>query len=337
MASITRKNFLTGAGALAGAAVMAPYVARAARPTVIKLGTPSYHDPVTRHLKAAADQIKTNTNGEVLLQVFPNSQLGNDSHMLSEVRSGAIQMMGVNDGVLSVLTPSTAIDSVGFAFKDATMAFSALDGAVGDIVRADIQTHGLMPMPKIWDEGFREITTSTKPITAPADLHGLKIRVPEGALWVSLFAALGASPTTMNFAEVYTALQTHVVDGQENPLNVVESNQLFQVQKYCSLTNHMWSGFWMVANGAFWKTLPAAHQKAITEAFDGEAVKQRVANETLNFSLQATLAAKGLKFNTPDPAPFRATLVKAGFYDHWQKKFGAELWSALEKYTGTLA
>ncbi|HEX7390157.1 MAG TPA: TRAP transporter substrate-binding protein, partial [Acidiphilium sp.] len=249
---ITRKQFLTGAGAMAGAAVFAPAIARAARPTVIKFGCPTAPDhPVTKHAIAAANRIKQATGGAVTMQVFPNNELGNDTNTLASVRSGAVQMMAIADAILATLVPSAAIDNVGFSFKDTKTVFAALDGAVGDIVRRDIASHGLQPMPAIWDLGFREITTGTKPVETPDDLKGFKIRVPVSPILLSLFKDLGASPVTMNVTELYTALETHVVDGQENPLSVIEMKKFYEVQKYCSLTNHSWLGFWMVMNGPF--------------------------------------------------------------------------------------
>lgn len=337
-AGISRKQFLIGAGAAAGAAILAPRISRAARPSVIKFGIdlPLDH-PTTKHVTAAADAIKSETKGEVEVQVFPSGQLGNDTHMLSGVRSGAIQMMGIGDNILATLVPKAGIDNVGFAFSKADTAFAALDGEVGDIVRADIEKKGLHPMHAIWDEGFREITTSTKPITTVEDLHGFKIRVPESPISLSLFKDLGAAAVTMNVSELYTALQTHVVDGQENPLGVIWTQKFYQVQKYCSLTNHMWVGYWLVTNDSFWKRLSADHQKVVEAAFNAQALKQRVSNEDLNNSLQGKLEAAGLKFNTPDTAPFRDKLVQSGFYKHWEGVFGKDLWAALEKYTGTLA
>ncbi|MGH7106131.1 MAG: TRAP transporter substrate-binding protein [Acetobacteraceae bacterium] len=337
-AAISRKQFLIGAGAAAGAAILAPRISRAARPSVIKLGVdlPLDH-PTTKHMTAAAAQIKSESKGAVEVQVFPSGQLGNDSHMLSDVRSGAIQMMGIGDNILAALVPNTGIDNIGFAFSKADTAFAALDGEVGDIVRADIEKHGLHPLHAIWDEGFREITSGTKPIKTVEDLKGFKIRVPESPISLSLFKDLGAAAVTMNVAELYTALQTHVVDGQENPLGVIWTQKFYQVQKYCALTNHMWVGYWMIMNGPFWKGLSAHHQKIVEAAFNAEGLKQRVSNEDLNNSLQGKLEAAGLKFNTPDIAPFREKLVQSGFYKHWQGVFGKDLWDALEKYTGTLA
>jgi tripartite ATP-independent transporter DctP family solute receptor len=333
---ISRKQFLTGAGAL-GLAAVAPR-ARAARPYVIKLGldVPADH-PTAVNATEAGKRIASETKGRVRVQVFPSSELGDDTHMLSEVRSGAIQMMGIGDNILASLVPATAIDNLGFAFKDINTAWKALDGKVGDIVRADIKKLGLYPMHRIWDEGFRQITTSTKPINTPADLKGFKIRVPPSPISVSLFKYLGAAPTSLNIAELYTALQTKVVDGQENPLGLIETQKFYQVQKYCSMTNHMWVGYWMLVNGTFWKSLPAADRTIIEKAFNEQAPKQRTANNTLNNSLEGKLKSQGMVFNTTDPAAFQSALVKAGFYKDWQAKFGPKLWSALEAYTGKLA
>ena len=334
---ITRKQFLLGAAGAATAA-FAIHPARAARKTVIRLGLDLTTDhPTTVNLNAAGKTLTQATNGEVELQVFPNSQLGDDNHMLSNLRSGAIQMMAIGDNILATLVPTAAIDNIGFAFKTPDMAWKALDGQVGELVRADIAKTGLHAMDRIWDEGFREITSSTKPIKTPADLQGFKIRVPPSPISLSLFQSLGASPVTVNASELYTSLQTHIADGQENPLGNIETMKLDQVQKYCSVTNHMWVGYWLLMNGAFWSGLPPEHQKAVADAFNNQAPIQRAANQKLDASLEDTLKKQNMEFFAVDPDAFRDVLTKSGFYKTWQAKFGAPLWSALEGTTGPLA
>jgi TRAP-type transport system periplasmic protein len=334
---ISRKRFITGAAATAGLAALGPRRAGAARAVVLKFGVDLASDhPTTVGAIAAGQQIESATGGRIKLQVFPNSQLGNDTNMLSELRSGAMQMMGIGDNILATLVPSAAIDNIGFAFKDPQTAWNALDGAVGDSVRADIAKTGLHPMHRIWDEGFRQVTSSTRQIRTPEDLSGFKIRVPPSPISVDLFRALGAAPVTLNFSEVYTALQTHVMDGQENPLGNIYTQKLFQVQKYCSLTNHMWVGYWILMNGAVWNGLAAADQKIIEDAFNAQALVQREANQKLDASLEAKLKAEGMEFYQPDLAAFRAALAKSNFYTDWKAKFGPALWSALESATGPL-
>ncbi len=336
MKPISRKSFLTGAGALGAAALARPAIAK--KRYVIKFGIDLAPDhPSTLHAQMAGKEIAAATDGAVTVQVFPSSQLGNDTHMLSGVRSGAIQMMAIGDNILATLVPAAAIDNIGFAFKDSNTAWGALDGQVGALVRADIEAAGLHPMSRIWDEGFRQTTSKSKPINSPDDLAGFKIRVPPSPISLSLFKDLGAAPTVINIAELYTALQTGVVDGQENPLSNIQTQKFYEVQKYCSLTNHMWVGYWLVTNGDFWKSLPADYQKIVGAAFDKQAPQQRADSLALNNSLQAKLAGEGLVFNSPDLAPFRQKLVSSGFYSEWQQKFGPALWAALQQYTGSLA
>ena len=304
-----------------------------------KWGTnvPEAH-PLNVYARKAAAELKEATGGRIELQLFANNQLGGDSDMFSQLRSGALEcftLSGVN--VLSTLIPSAAISGLGFAWKDYPTLWKALDGRLGEHLRAQIGKAGLVVMDKIWDNGFRQITTSTRPITQPGDLQGLKIRVPVSALWTSLFRSLGASPTGINFAEVYSALQTKVVDGQENPPAIISAAKLFEVQKYCSLTNHMWDGWWFLMNRRAWGQLPPDLQATFARVVNAAAVAQREEVAKQNDTLKAELAAKGLVFNDVDPAPFRSTLSKSGFYKEWKGKFGPEAWAILEEAAGELA
>ena len=168
------------------------------------------------------------------------------------------------------------------------------------------------------------------------DLRGFKIRVPVTALLTSLFSGLGALPSSISYSELYSALQTHIVEGQENPLAQVSTGKLYEVQKYCALSNHCWSGYWIVANRRALASLPANLVEIVNSNFDAVAIKERADLLDMDRSLQADLTAKGMTFNKPDPVQFRAALVKAGFYTQWQKTYGAEAWAKLEQYTGPL-
>jgi tripartite ATP-independent transporter DctP family solute receptor len=335
--SLPRRLFAQAAAAAAGLSAV-PLVGARAATYSLRLGCDITEDhPIGSHLIAAAKSISKATNGEVDIQVFLNNQLGDDTHMMAALRTGAIDIMAVGDNILAEMVPSVAIDNIGFAFKDASSAFDALDGEVGQIVRGDMEKAGLHPMPRIWDEGFRQITTATRPINSPQDLHGFKIRVPPSPIALSLFKDLGAAPLTLNGSQLYTALQTHLADGQENPLGTIETNKYYEVQKYCSLTNHMWVGYWIVANFESWKRIPPQLQTAIEQGFDDEVAAQRQATENLNESLIPKLEAQGLKFDRPDIAAFRNALSEAGFYKDWQHKFGTGLWKALSKYSSSIA
>ncbi|HEX2939607.1 MAG TPA: TRAP transporter substrate-binding protein, partial [Rhodopila sp.] len=215
--------------------------------------------------------------------------------------------------------------------------WKAMDGKLGAYVRGEIDKRGLVAMDKMWDNGFRQITSSTHPIKEPADLHGFKIRVPVSPLWTSMFQALQASPISINFSEVYSALQTKIAEGQENPLTLIELAKLYEVQKYVSLTDHMWDGFWMLANKRSFRGLPPDIQQTIAKELNQSALDERADLVKLNGSVAESLKAKGLTFVEADKPAFREALKKAGFYAEWKKKFGDQAWSILESEVGTLS
>jgi tripartite ATP-independent transporter DctP family solute receptor len=187
------------------------------------------------------------------------------------------------------------------------------------------------------DNGFRQITTSTKPIVTPADLKGFKLRVPPSPMLTSLFQALGAGPAPINFNEVYSALQTKVVEGQENPLAIIATTRLYEVQKYCSMTSHVWDGYALLGNRRAFAKLSADIRDIVTREFDKSAMDQRADIAKLSVSLRETLTGKGLTFNDVDKAPFRDVLAKTTFYADWKAKYGAEAWGLLEQVSGKLA
>ena len=281
--------------------------------------------------------IKTETNGRVDIQIFPNNQLGADTDVLSQLRSGGVEFFTMSGLILATLVPAASINGMGFAFPDYPTVWKAMDGELGAYVRGQIAKANLVAMEKIWDNGFRQTTSSTKPITGPEDYKGFKIRVPVSPLWTSMFKAFDAAPASINFNEVYSALQTKIVEGQENPLALISTAKLYEVQKYCSLTNHMWDGYWFLANRRAWEALPADVRTIVARNINAAALNARVDTEKLNATVRQELTAKGLTFNQPDVAPFREKLRAAGFYSEWKGKYGEEAWAILEKAVGKLS
>jgi TRAP-type transport system periplasmic protein len=337
---LSRRRLFAAAGStiLAGA-VGAPVVARAQQAEwTYKYANnlPATH-PMNVRAREMAAAIKQETKGRFDLQIFPSSQLGSDTDTLSQLRSGGVEFFTLSGLILSTLVPAASINGMGFAFPSYDTVWKAMDGELGAYIRAQIATANLVVLEKIWDNGFRQTTTSTKPVSTPADFHGMKLRVPPSPLWTSMFEAFGAAPASINFNEVYSALQTKIVDGQENPLAIISTAKLYEVQKFCSLTNHMWDGFWFLANKRAWEALPEDVRAIVAKNVNAAGVKERDDVAKLNASLQQDLAAKGLIFNKPDPAPFRDALRTAGFYTEWKKKYGDEAWAILEKAVGKLA
>ena len=331
-----RRAVLAGAGAALAVPVVLRWPAQAAELT-LKVGNnlPVPH-PMNVRLSEAVTAIREETGGQVQMETFPNSVLGGDTDMLSQLRTGALEFLLMSGGLLSALSPVTGIYNTAFIFKDYDEVWAAMDGPLGSYVRGLVEKVNLHALPKLWNNGFRQVTAGAKAIHAPDDLQGFKIRVPVSRIFVSLFRGLGASPTSLNFSELYSALQTGVVDGQENALVLIDNAKLFEVQRYVSLTNHIWDGFFMLSNGRVWKQLDVRTQDIIAKNLDSAALKMRADFITLDETSEASLRAKGMMINPTEIAPFRNKLRAAGYYAEWKATFGEEAWSVLEKAVGPL-
>ena len=334
--TISRRTLLTTAGALALPTSRALAQSKAEFSYKYANNLPIAH-PMNVRAKEMADAIRAETLGRVDIQIFPSNQLGSDTDMLSQVRSGGIEFFTLSGLILSTLVPAASINGIGFAFPNYDAVWKAMDGELGAFIRKEIAKANLVAMDQIWDNGFRQITSSTKPIQTADDLKGFKIRVPVSPLWTSMFKALDAAPASINFSEVYTSLQTKVVDGQENPLAIISTAKLNEVQKYCSLTNHMWDGFWFLANGRAWERLPADMRTVVAKHVNAAGMKERTDVAALNAGLQKELTDKGMLFNQANAETFRDRLRKAGFYAEWKAKYGDEAWALLERSSGKLA
>jgi len=331
------RRSLVSVGAGLAAATILRWPANAAEFTY-KFGSssPMEHPAMARSAEAVK-KIKEETNGRLDISIYPNSVLGGDTAMISQLISGALQMYILPVDLLAPRNPAFGVFGIGFAFPDYDKIWAAMDGDLGGMLRGLTEQMGIHCLDKTYDHGYRQITTRTKPIVTPDDLRGFKIRLPVAPYLISLFRHLGASPTAINFSEVYSALQTGVVDGQENPLVLIDTAKLYEVQKYCSLTNHVWSGFHVSFNMAAWKKLPPDIQEIAHRIFTEAAVAQRQDFVKMTETEQQNLTEKGMVFNKPDTQPFRDALRKSGFYPEMRKMSGDQAWALLEKYVGPLA
>lgn len=334
-----RRRVVTAATALT---LAAPMILRATRAGAAEFqfkmanNVPDTH-PLTVRMREAAAAILKDSDGKVDIQVFPNNQLGSDTDSLSQLRAGALEFFTLSGLILSTLVPAASISGVGFAWSGYDKVWPAMDGDLGGYIRAQINKSGLHVFDKIFDNGFRQVTSSNKPIVKPEDMRGFKIRVPASPLWTSMFKALDASPLTINFSEVYSALQTRIADGQENPLTLIYIAKLYEVQKYLAKTNHMWDGFWLLANGKVWRGLPEPLQGVVSKHMSAAALAQREDLAKLAVGVEKDLKDKGLVFNDVDTAAFRAQLQSAGFFKEWKGKYGDEPWALLERYAGKIS
>jgi tripartite ATP-independent transporter DctP family solute receptor len=335
-----RRHFVrTLAGGMLGA-VAAPalltHPANAAEFTIKLANNLPIQHPTNVRAREAVERIKKATDGLVAIQLFPNNQLGGDPDMLSQVRSGAIQMYIVPSAFPFSVIPDLGIHGLAFAFKDYDSVWKAIDGDLGNYERKLFKSIDLYAFQTEWDNGFRQITSRDKPVRSPEDLVGFKIRTPASPLITTIFEGLGASPTAVNIKETYAALQTKLVDGQENPLQIVDTFKFYEVQKYCSLTNHVWDGFITSANLKFWEKLPADIRSIIEENFNQAAKAQRADLAKQNEQLRINLERKGMTVFQPDQAAFREKLRKSGYYTQAKKNFNPEAFALLEKHVGGL-
>ena len=290
--------------------------------------------PMNKRAQEAVDKIREETGGRVAIQIFPSNQLGADTDMLSQVRSGGVEFFTLSPLILSTLVPNASISGIGFAFPSYKEVWPAIDGELGAYVRGEIEKSNLVVLDKIWDNGFRQITSSVGPIESAESLKGFKIRVPVSPLWTSMFQAFESAPASINFAEVYSALQTKIVDGQENPLAIISTAKLYEVQQFCSITNHMWDGFWFLCNKSAWERMPEDVREIVAKNLNEAGVNERADVEALNATLKEELISNGMKVNEPEAASFRQKLKDAGFYAEWKGKYGDDAWAILEKAIG---
>lgn len=293
--------------------------------------------PIHTSLVKAAEKTKADTAGALDIEVLGGSQLGSDVNLLQQVRAGSVDFTIQAGSVLATLVPVAALWTVGFAFDSYADLWPAIDGQVGNLVAAGVRRAGLVPFKTVWDNGFREVSTTAKPIMTAADLGGMKMRVPVSPLLTSLFQALGTAPVSLPFGEVYSALQTRLVDGFESPLTVFESGNLYEVQHYIANTNHVWDGALPLGNKDAVDALPQDMRDVLFRNFDAEGTRERAECAGLATSLETSLTAHGITFTKPDTASMQKQLVERGFYKEWRQKFGEPAWAALSQYSPTLA
>jgi TRAP-type transport system periplasmic protein len=332
---LSRRRLLAGAAAVPLCGILTQGARGAEFEYKLATGQDPTH-PVNIRAAEALNRIREATGGKLDIKLFPANQLGSDTDLLSQVRGGSVEFFNLSTSILSTFVPVTGILNTGFAFTDYDAVWKAMDGDLGTYVRAQIAKTPIMTVSRVWDNGFRQITSSLREIRTPNDLKGFKIRVPPAPMLTSLFKALDAGPAPINFNELYSALQTKVVEGQENPLAIIATARLYEVQKSCSLTGHVWDGYWILGNKRAFEQLPADMRAIVTKEFDASAMQQRDDIAKLSVSLRKELEGKGITFIEVDRQPFREALSKTTFYKDWKAKFGEEAWSNLEKSSGKL-
>jgi TRAP-type transport system periplasmic protein len=284
-------------------------------------------------LEEMARTIERETDGGFVLEVHPESRLGPDPQMFADVQKGALEFF-LSGATLGGVAPSSALPMMPFAFKSSRSVFAALDGGLGNIIRGELARAGLHAFRHSLQNGFHHITTSTRPINTAADFSRLKIRSPGGAIATEFFQVLRAEAGMVPFSGMYEALKDKKFDGQSDPLGVVQSLRLDEVQTYLSLTNHWWSGFTLLVHAPAWQALPADIQWVTERNVESFARRQRADIEQVNTEGEAVLAERGMIVNRADAASIRGRL--GDFYRRWKAKTPPATWRQLEAHADGL-
>ena len=290
--------------------------------------------PTAKRMTEMAEAINREADGAFQLDVFAEGKLGTDPQMFADMQKGALEFY-MTGALLGRTAPSSDLPLFPFAFTSNEAVFTALDGKLGDIIRADLKHAGIHALRYGWLNGFHHITTGTRPIRSADDFAGLKIRTPGGDFAADFFRTLGAEPGMVPFNDMYDALRAKSFEAQSDPLGVVLSLRLHEVQTYLSLTQHWWSGFTLLVNPAAWAALPPKIQDMVERNAEIFAKLQRADVEKINADGALELERRGMIVNRADTASIKARL--GDFYARWKAKFPPSTWRALEAHADGLS
>lgn len=286
----------------------------------------------TQHLAALefAKQVKARTNGAIEVQVYGSSTLGNDNTAIASVRGGTIDLTTSGTPYYTGMVGRMNVLDLPYMFASTEQAYKVLDGPIGRGLLDELETHGMKGLA-YWEVGFRSLTNSKHPVRTPDDIKGLKIRTTPNPAHIKAFQLMGAAPTPMPLAEVFGALESKAVDGQENPVNIVRNNKFYEVQKYMSLTRHAYTAMPVVMNKKKFDSLKPEQQKALIEAAQAAGSYQRDLIKKNEAADIAFLRANGMQVEeNVGLEPFRK-LVAEPIKQMFVEKYGPQLIDAIQQ------
>jgi tripartite ATP-independent transporter DctP family solute receptor len=269
--------------------------------------------------------VETATKGELIIETFPNMQLGGAQENVTQTRAGTIAMTWVGMAFLSRTVPELEAVSLPFMFPTREVAYKVMDGPMGDVINAKLADKGFVSLGYM-ELGPRQVTNSVRPIKTVADLKGLKIRLQPNETHLATFRALGANALAMDIKEVYSALQQKVLDGHENPYNLILASRFFEVQKYLSNTGHFFDFIAVVGNKKIIDGLKPEFQTAIKTAMKNAVAMQRSVAAKNDLEALATLQKNGMQYDVLPPAEIaKMRQMTSGVVDEVKKRIGADL------------
>lgn len=248
-----------------------------------------------------AEIIKEKSAGKMKVMVFASGTLGGDAQVISSVQGGTVDMTLVTPGLLTGIEKGFGLYGLPFLFQNSAEVDAVLDGPAGQNLLSKLESHGIIGLG-YWDHGFRHVTNSKRPVNTLEDIKGLKLRLQQIPTAIETFKALGANVVPLSFTELYTAMETHTVDGQENPLAAIETSKFYEVQKYLSLTGHFYDPLVSIFSKRTWDKLNETERQLVREAsLEAQAYERKVSRE-MDISSRKALATLGMEVNEVAPA-----------------------------------
>ena len=291
-----------------------------------RLGTslPDSH-PQTIGARKFAELADKKSGGRIKIAVYPGAQLGSDQQMQAALRGGTQEFTVPSTATLANLVKEFGVIGLPFSFSTEVQADAVLDGAFGKSLLARLPEKGLVGLA-FWENGFRNLTNSRRPVIKADDLSGLKVRTMQNSLYIDLFTGLGANAVPMPVNELFTALETKAVDAQENPFTVIHAQKFYDVQKYLSTTGHAYDALVLIASKKFWDGLSAADQATLQSAAVEATAFERQTSRDLNRSLRADLVKLGMQINdVPEVERQRMREKLQSVIDKYTAQVGADV------------
>ncbi|MFL6692616.1 MAG: TRAP transporter substrate-binding protein [Ramlibacter sp.] len=298
--NFVRRTILAAA---TGAALLAPVAGYSAdiKPRLIRFGYGlNEQSNQGRAAKFFAEQVEKASGGKMKVRAVGAAALGPDTQMQQALIGGAQEMMVGSTATLVGITKEMALWDTPFLFNNAREADAVLDGPIGTKVIDKLQPKGLVGLA-YWENGFRNLTNSKRPVTKMEDLDGIKLRVMQNNVYLDSFRSLGANAVPLPFSELFSALETRTVDGQENPYNTILSSKFYEVQKYLSVTNHVYSPWIVLVSRKWWDGLSKDEQKVLSDAAKASRDFERKDTRDEGAKALADLKAKGMQVNELAP------------------------------------
>lgn len=283
-------------------AVVAALFAVSVQAQELKFATqnPKGH-PIVTGMEKFAEIVGAKSGGKLKVALFPGGVLGSDQANVSALQGGTLDLVSLNSGILASQVKEFGVYDFPFMFANPKEADAVVDGAFGKMMHDKLEAKGMVGLA-YWELGFRNITNSRRPINKVDDIAGLKLRVIPNAINVDWVKALGANPTPLAFPEVYAALDQKAIDGQENPVTVINANKFYEVQKYLVITNHQYNPQSVIMSKKVWDGLGAANQKIVRDAAHEAAKAQRQAAREQSGSALENLKKNGMQVTELAPA-----------------------------------